>query len=49
MFYVHYCRIEGHVTDTRIFFDLEELCDWFNRQNKLEPTIIIGIEKDEES
>ena len=44
MYYVVYYRCEAGVTDLRAGFKtMEELSEWFTRQQKLEPTIIIGI------
>lgn len=43
MFYVVYYRCKARVRDLRAFKNLEELSEWFTRQQKLEPTIIIGI------
>lgn len=45
MYYVHYCRLISSVTDMRIFNDLNELSEWFEAQNKLEPTVITKIER----
>lgn len=46
-YFVAYFRMEAEVTDGRYFKDLQELQEWFERQNKLEKTIILRIEKED--
>lgn len=45
MFRVHDIREDCGVRDFRMFEDLDELQEWFERQNKLEPTVIIRIDR----
>lgn len=45
MFRVHYIREDRGFRDFRMFEDLEELQKWFERQNEIEPTVIIRIDR----
>lgn len=45
MFRVHYIREDRGVRDFRFFEDLDELQEWFERQNEIEPTVIIRIDR----
>lgn len=45
MFRVHYIREDRGVRDFRMFEDLEELQEWFERQNENETTVIIRIDR----
>ena len=40
---VHYYRCEADVDDIRYFKNLEDLSEWFERQNKMEKTLITKI------
>ena len=44
MLEVIYYRTEAEVTDLRLFRTEEEFDEWKNRQNKLEPIIVISKE-----
>lgn len=41
---VWYYRVESDITDMRYFTTLEELSEWFVRQNEIEETIIKKID-----